>query len=633
MITEIEQEEKNEFWGWGLSLLIHIIVLISLSAWFIANEPKEPSLVILSSPTEEQEVLDSVDLQDIRDFSETETKIASDEAKQEEPIIVDSKIPEQELVVNELVLANESIESNDLALIKEDLSSLAIVGKGATGEGAASVGGVVDRLTSEIISSASQKETLVVWLFDASLSLSTQRQQIADRLEKILAEIETQSDLYPISHVVCSFGNKLDVIIKEPTENKDQIVKQIKDIKLDESGVENIFSSVETLSSEYKSRINSRTMLVAFTDEVGDDQAKVDQASQIVRRNGVSVYVVGTPAPFGLAKTKLKFVDPDEKFDQDERWVEIEQGPESLFKTTLNINSLSIDSEVMDSGFGPYALSSLCASTGGIYFALHPNRNVGTKVEARQIQPMSSNIQHFFSSDVMRKYKPDYRSIAVQVKEANSNLAKSSLVKACSTKDPVNFQAEFKSAFDAPNQGQFANELSDAQKKAASLLTKIDPIYQTLQQGEKSIRSLDDEPRWKAAYLLALGRTLAIKTRLDAYNSMLADAKSGLKSKNKDTNRWIIEPSNESELLNSTLKKNKDLAHKYLETVVNEFPDTPWSFIAKKELETPLAYKWVESHYQPIAMNGGGNGNNNPPKDDVGKNLPPPKPKRKIDKI
>jgi hypothetical protein len=73
----------------------------------------------------------------------------------------------------------------------------------------------------------------------------------------------------------------------------------------------------------------------------------------------------------------------------------------------------------------------------------------------------------------------------------------------------------------------------------------IDPLHKILKSGEKASATLK-EPRWRASYLLAMGRVLAIKTRLDVYNAMLADAKSGLKAKNRDTNRWILEPAAET---------------------------------------------------------------------------------------
>ena len=190
-----------------------------------------------------------------------------------------------------------------------------------------------------------------------------------------------------------------------------------------------------------------------------------------------------------------------------------------------------------------------------------------------------------------------------------------------------------KTVFDAPNQGQFVNELGEAQKIVASLLTRVDPLNATLQKGEKTADSLKDS-RWRASYFLAMGRILAIKTRLDAYNAILGDAKGGLKAKGKDTNRWILEPTNDSTLLNTTLKKQSELAKKYLKTVVKEFPDTPWALFAKNELDLPMSYKWTESRFEPVAMGPGGNANPpSAPEDDKKRMLAKPKPPRKIDKI
>lgn len=626
-------EEKQDLIGVGMSLLIHVALLLFLSLFLVKDEIKQVVVTILSSPVEE-EAVEQARIEDITHFSETETRIVASTAQEPEPIVVEDDTPQQEVNLDDGFASDVAV---DPVMEPEILASEYVprtAGEGARSEGVANVGGVVDRLTAEIVSSATQKETLVVWLFDASLSLNAQRTQIADRLHKILTEIKADAELYAIRHVVCAFGKDLDVIIEEPSQEKEKIVREIKEVPLDESGVENIFASVETLAKKYKSTHNKRTLLIAFTDEVGDDRAKADQAIDIAAGNGLVVYVVGTPAPFGMSKTQLKFVDPDEEYDQTSRWVEIEQGPESLFKMTLNISSLPIDSEPMDSGFGPYALSRLCASTGGIYFALHPNRHVGSRIASMQIQPMASKIQHFFDSQVMRAYPPDYRSEALQAKEASFNPAKRALVQACLA-EHVDVQVVLKTFFDAPNQGQFVNELSDAQKPVASLLEKtIDPLHKILKSGEKASASLK-EPRWRASYLLAMGRVLAIKTRLDVYNAMLADAKSGLKAKNKDTNRWILEPADSPAVFNAMLAKQSESARKYLQTVIKGFPNTPWALIAQKELDVPLSYKWVESRFKPIAMNQGGNVNapRRAPEDDKKRVLPKPKPQRKVDKI
>lgn len=613
-------EENRDVVVIGSSFLVHLILLLCLSFWFVPIVEQKSQITIISSPTEE-EVLENKSIEDISEFSELETRI-EDEAKSD-PIPEENDSP--------VVLLDDfsvPAPAEDNLINAEDALAAVAPEKGSSGEGVSSVGGVVDRLTAEIVSSAVQKETLVVWLFDASLSLNAQRTQIADRLEKILSELNSDKELNPIHHVVCGFGSKLNYFIKEPSNDNNKIVHEMKNIPLDESGIENIFSSVEALSKEYKSQNGKRTLIVAFTDEVGDDRDICDRAVVAATKNGVTVHVVGVPSPFGLAKTELKFVDPDEKYDQSERWVEVEQGPETLFKMTLNINSLPIDSEPMDSGYGPYALSRLCASTGGVYFALHPNRHEG-KVERRSILPMSSDIRHFFGSETMKKYVPDYRAVKVQVAEIDKNPTKLSLVKACSLKN-LDLQREFKTIFDAPDQGRFAEELGEGQKTAASLLVRIEPIAKILADGEKGVSNLTDS-RWKASYLLAMGRILAIKTRLESYNHVLAEAKSGLNPKNKDTNRWTLVPA--GEIKNSSLKKQAEQAKMYLKKVVDEFPGTPWALVAKEELRVPLSYGWSESRFEPVVMKGG---NNNPlptsREDDKIKMLKP-KPQRKVDKI
>ena len=46
----------------------------------------------------------------------------------------------------------------------------------------------------------------------------------------------------------------------------------------------------------------------------------------------------------------------------------------------------------IDSGFGPFALTRLCYETGGIYFAVHPNRNVHREVTEHEIDVFSCNL-------------------------------------------------------------------------------------------------------------------------------------------------------------------------------------------------------------------------------------------------
>ncbi|MCH7725497.1 MAG: hypothetical protein IH991_03295 [Planctomycetes bacterium] len=124
--------------------------------------------------------------------------------------------------------------------------------------------------------------------------------------------------------------------------------------------------------------------------------------------------------------------------------------------------------------------------------------------------------------------------------------------------------------------------------------------------------------RWQAGYDLAMGRALAVYVRTKTYNSMLAAAKRGLKFKNPKNNTWILKPADEISTGSQDAKLGKK-AREYLQRVVDEHDGTPWGLLAKRELETPVGWKWTEEFTAPPAPrrpgvpgNGNANNNNNP---------------------
>ncbi|MEY3312024.1 MAG: hypothetical protein RL348_1367, partial [Bacteroidota bacterium] len=426
---------------------------------------------------------------------------------------------------------------------------------------------------------------------------------------------------------IISFGSSYKLMNPEPTNDIKVLVSAIDSIAIDESGVENTFTTVEQLCRQQK---NNNVIIILFTDEVGDDITVLDKTCFEARKKGIVIYAVGPPAPFGSEKIQFKYVDPDPKYDQSEKWVEINQGPETLFKMTLNLRSLDIDHTGIDSGFGPYGLSKLCDSTGGMYFSVHPNRN-GNMVSKKQIAPLSSYITVFFDNTVMAKYSPDYRSVALQKKDNETNQIKNALLKACAI--PLDIIYDQRMFFTAINEGDFVEQLGEAQKFSARLEPKIDEIYTILKSVEPYSKNLA-EKRWLASYNLAMGRILATKCRIESYNNMLAEAKSGLKKTDPKTNAWQIERDKTSGIKTSQIQKSFQLAVKYLDSVIYDYPNTPWAYVAKSELNTPMGYKWIEQYKEPPkSMNSGPNNNNNtPPKDDIKKKIEY-KPQRNTSKI
>ncbi len=264
-----------------------------------------------------------------------------------------------------------------------------------------------------------------------------------------------------------------------------------------------------------------------------------------------------------------------------------------------------------------------------MYISVHPNRSRSGK-SVGPTAPMSARIDHFFDPAIMRNYQPEYVPVKEYEQKLKHNKARAALVQAAtmSLVDPMeNPRLEFPKA----DEGTFKRSLDDAQKAAAKIGPKLEVIFQALKAGERDRPKLV-EPRWQAGYDLAMGRILAVKVRTEAYNAMLAKAKSGLKFEKPENDTFVLEPSDEISV-GSTLEKMGKQAREYLLRVKTQHSGTPWALLAEAELEEPIGWKWTEKESdvkKQARMPGGGNAR--PPKDAL-KKLEKAKPKRPTVKL
>lgn len=623
-IKDILSSETTEYYC--IAFIVNSIALLLLSLIIGRSLDSKQSLVITSSTSIEENIDFEIpiNIPEIFTFDDKHSSITEEvvvEQQQASSVSVNDISTPSNLTIEPIEEGSEFSSE----LVGQTLSGVSSnLGSGFSSQ--SSGGGALDRLTIEIINSAQSKDTTVIWLLDASVSLNFQRQQIASRFDKILRELDFADTQYSISHGIYSFGNGLTQVTTNLTNNPIILKKSVESILLDESGVEHTFSAIGKVCQQ-NAKFGSRLLIIVFTDEVGDDSQYLDSVSRLAISKGSIIYVVGNPAPFGKSTTQFKFVEFDPNYSQEEKWVEIQQGPESLYDLILDIRTLPIDNETLDSGFGPFALSKLCLDTGGIYFSVHPNRG-SSKVTKQDTNPLSSYISRFFDHEIMIKYKPDYRSIESQNKDYQTHKTKRCLVLA--SQISLQILGEQTLRFKAYNEGMFVQELSTAQRFSAKIEPNINQIYSILLEGEPFIDSLNDS-RLIASYYLAMGRILATKCRIESYNLILAEAKAGLKKQDPRSNIWILLPSSEFKVTSSVLNKQYMLAQKYLKYIVENYPGTPWALIAQEELNTPFGYIWTEEYEEPPKPGNGG-GNNNP-QDDMARPKLIPKPKRKVDKI
>lgn len=525
-----------------------------------------------------------------------------------------------------------------------------VIVRGVGGVGTTTANGAIDQLTHEILLKLEERPTLVVWFFDQSASLNRQRKEVQERLQRVYQELGTiqssggqafrHAGVPPLLSAVIAFGEQVTLRTKKPLAEADRLQAIVAEIEQDDSGIENVFQAVRLAVDRFKKyrRESPReparnVMFIIFSDEVGDDQQLLDSTVAACRHFEIPVYTVGVPAPFGRQETLVKWVDPDPKFDQSPRWGRVSQGPETLAaeRLRLDFSEQGDDLDAIDSGFGPFALTRLCVETGGIYFAVHPNRRVGGRVGRQETEPFASHLAHFFSSDVMRKYRPDYISLAEYRKRVAGHANRAALVQAAEA-SRVTPMEEPQTRFVKRDDAQFAAELFEAQKKAAKLEPQIERLYQLLKQGEAA-RDDEETPRWQAGYDLAMGRVLAVKVRTESYNLMLAQAKRGMNPKDPKDNTWTLYVSDRVSV-GSQWEALANRARMYLQRVVSEHPETPWALLAEKELATPLGWAWDESYTPldpPPAMN---MANNIPlPRDDQPRMLERPPPLRPVPRL
>lgn len=632
--------------AWAVSLVLHVGGLLALALLvFDPPLPMPERLVLTQDPFEDSVLLEAVDV--VVSDDRTEEVGAQSERGAE---MAEAVAPE----ISEVVVASvETVTEQAVDIVVQPLDMLptaktlteAIVVKGAvSGVGTAGASGAVDRLAAEINGYLEQqsRKTVVFWLFDQSVSLAAQRTEIASRLDRVFDEIGVAHGgpkSKRLLNMVVGYGKNVTPITKEPTSDCQKVVEAIRSIEIDESGVENTFTAIGA-AAEVGWRFRNATprqnvLIIVFTDEVGNDEDRADQTTAYCQKLGIPVYVVGVPAPFGQRQVKMKFVEPDPDYDQSEQWAVVEQGPETLYPELVRIRSGRFHNDAIDSGFGPFSLNKLCAATGGIYFAVHPNRNASGRVTDRDVVAMASQLRHFFDPQVMQQYRPDYRTKAEIDGLLAGNRAKKALVEAAKNSE-INPMESPTMTFPRENDGELARLLGLAQRDAALLLDRIDRIHDTLEKGLPD-RPKIEEKRWQAGYDLAMGRILALKVRTDAYNSMLGQAKAGMKFQKPDSDTWQLVPADDMAGVDSRTQKMAAQAKELLQRVVAEHPGTPWAMLAAEDLETPIGYRWEERHtgVNKPAMNAGNNNNNNvsAPQDDQKRKMAPPKPKRNLKNV
>jgi hypothetical protein len=482
------------------------------------------------------------------------------------------------------------------------------------GNGAELVGGVdgaVDRIAIEILRRLEQGRTLVVWAFDASGSLQGERQRLAKHIDAVYTHINQLDETHlsadnGLLTMVVSFGHDRRMLLPKPTAERTEIIEAIGAVPLDTTGIETTFGTVAEIMhrwGRYRDDHNQtyRTMVIVVTDEVGDDEDYLEEAIALALKAKAPVYVLGSQAVFGRYEGYMDYVDPKTKHVFHN--VPVRQGPESaaLEQIRLPFWYGGLQYDILEAGFGPYALSRLAGATGGIYFV--------TRFDTHRMG---------FDPARMREYKPDWLARPDYERQISRSPLRQAVLNAAQiTQQKLpGMPALFFPPTDAPEFKEFmAANQGVAERTAITVDDALGPITAVAK-----LRDRETSRRWQAHYDLIRGRLLAMKVRCYEYNWACARLKKDPpKFADSKSNTWRLVPDTAIQFSEKAVAASKE-AKMLLQRVIDEHPTTPWALRAQRELKDPLGFKWVEMHVPPQPRRD----NNDAAKKT--KNMPRPKP-------
>lgn len=459
-----------------------------------------------------------------------------------------------------------------------------VVVKGTTGEAMVQLESALDRVTWEIAKNLQESRVLVVWLLDASGSLTKQKEIISRRLRRVYGELDALKKTdqipkheQPLLTGVVTFGNKTNFITTSPTDDFQTVLDGIRDAKIDASGVENVFTAVKNICtswSRYRTQQRRRIMIVTVTDEAGDDfSSALEPSIAMCNRYGAKAYVIGPAAVFGRRKGFVPYVAPE---NGQTYQLPIDLGPESPVIESVDLPFWYSGQQYkyLSSGFAPYALARLVHETGGIYFLTNMTTMSG-------LSPIG-----VFDTARLKPYAPEYRfgSAKDYAREMNDFPLRMAVIRASFLSRE--YQAKGTPSMNLRvNPRNFRQVASNAQRTVAESQLMIDSILQAFPPDADRMLAKEDSERWRMNFCVTYGRLLAQRVRCLEYNYAFAWLKGNLANDDVATksNHWVLKPSKKINYAGS-VKKQAEKAELLLQSVVDDAPGTPWAVLAGREL-------------------------------------------------
>ena len=426
-------------------------------------------------------------------------------------------------------------------------------------------------LSKEIeATSKARRPTVIAWVVDESASLNETRERLGKKVEQLGKSIEKSVH---VSSLVIGVADDATLLTERvvPLARTAEFLAKLEHNK---SGKENLFAGVELAVEQMGTMNVHHRWVIIVTDERGDDDERLPEVVTKCADSDVRVFCLGSMSPFGKDQGYVDYTYPDGHSNR----VPVDQGPETFRYQVLQLPPLNAEMPLISSGFGPYALTVLCQKTNGQFIAIQNSADVT------------------FKSEVMSSYEPDYElgllSREAVSKQFRKHPVRVAVISAAETTYSVKnrYRNALKRTFRATSERSLRVELTECQRHVAVLDYAAQAALQFLEAAEEH-REAETDARWKAAYDLAFGQSLATKVRCYTLNLELARTKVKADLPKEPHNTWVLEPA-EQTTSNVRMEEHAERATRYLNQVTKNYRGTPFAATAEVLLKSGYGWGW-----------------------------------------
>lgn len=485
---------------------------------------------------------------------------------------------------------------------------------GETGAHVDGYGAAMSRLSQELLRVMRQQQVIACWLFDESNSLKDDRQEIRDQFDKIYSELNIANEkaakgrFHSLETMIYSFGEGVHPITNKPTPELDKIRKAIDEVPVDETGSENLFGAISTAIDEHSkgaARTDRKLVIIAMTDEVGDDTEMLEEVIEKAQRFKVPIYIMGREAVFGYPYAHVRWVNPESGIDH---WIRIDRGPETAEPECIQYDGFRPRWDAYSSGFGPYAQVRLVRETGGIFFLLARDE---ANLAGRAVH---AGLDRRFDDVAMKEYEPLLLNKRDYVERRDASEFRSTIWNVIHTLNPnidnqLIIQWHYYS-IELPEFEQQGRKAFDQSLRAMAMINQQLAVLDRIRE----LRAQEAEQRWRAAYDLLYAQLIACRVR--EFQFLLAmdkHVRENPQPQEPDTNFWdlgytseMLKPDEQQTQKTrvdfAELERQRQKALDLYEQVIQNHPETPWAMVAADQKRLGFGITFVERFRDPRAF-------------------------------